>query len=305
VTAPSGLAPRCSDGARDRNDPLFATAPPASRFLLVEVPGPWGRSAPTDSRLDRYASGRLADRAGVAGVRVLLVRRPGRHVQPPADAPRRWALADTRRGQEGVRWGAWRHEHELLEVDLGGPARARDGGGPQHLALVCTQGRHDVCCAVRGRPVALELSRSAPLWDVWECSHVGGDRFAANLLLLPSGELFGGLDPASATGTLAAFDHGRLALPHHRGRVGRPPVEQAALHHVADATGEDGRDALRVVHVDGADPRWTVDVAAARRRWRVGLVVRWAAPERLTCSSGRPERARRLALDGLAEVTAP
>jgi len=307
ASAASGPAalPRCSDGARSRHDPMFGTAPPAARFLLVEVPGPWGRSAPTDTRLDHYASGRLADAADRAGVRVLLMRRPGRHAQPPGDTPRRWALVDARPGREQVRWGEWRHERELLDVDLAAPAvptRRDDGAGSPRLALVCTQGRHDVCCAVRGRPVALELAAAALSWDVWECSHVGGDRFAANLLLLPSGELFGGLDPSLAVGTVEAFDAGRLSLPHHRGRAGRPPVEQAALHHVAVATGEDRRDVLRVETVDGGGPLWTVSVVGGGRRQIVRLVQRWSEPARLTCSSARPERARLLQLAGLDDA---
>jgi hypothetical protein len=286
---------------------MFATAPPAARFFLVEVPGPWGRSAPSDSRLDHYSSGRLADRAERAGVRILLVRRPGRHAQPRADTPRAWAIADTRPGRAEVRWGVWRHEHELLEVDLGSADRswAASRQGPQHVALVCTQGRHDLCCAVRGRPVALELARAAPLWDVWECSHVGGDRFAANVVLLPSGEMFGGLDPASAVATLAAFDAGRIDLPHHRGRVGRTPVAQAAIHHVAVATGVAGRDALTVVRAEGGDLHWSAEVTGHGGRWRVDLVLRWADAARLTCSAGGPERARRLDLAALTELAAP
>jgi len=285
---------------------MFATAPPAVRFLLVEVPGPWGRSVPSDSRLDRYSSGRLADRAARAGVRILLIRRPGRHAQPPADTPRAWAVVDTRAGRAQVRWGMWRHEHELLEVDLAATDRpvADHRQGPQHLALVCTQGRHDLCCAVRGRPVAHELARSARLWDVWECSHVGGDRFAANLLLLPSGEMFGGLDPASAVGALDVFDAGRIDLPHHRGRVGRTPVAQAAIHHVAVATGLADRDALTVARAEGHDTHWTAEVAGRGGRWRVDLVARWAEPAQLTCSAGGPERARRLDLEQLTELAA-
>jgi hypothetical protein len=304
-TAP-GAPPRCSDAARERHDPMFATAPPAARFLLVEVPGPWGRSAPTDTRLDHYSSGRLADRTGRAGVRILLVRRPGRHVQPPPDTPRAWALVDTRPDRARVHWGVWRHEQELLEVDL--EAMDAPSGAPRpdpHLALVCTQGRHDLCCAVRGRPVALELARAAARWNVWECSHVGGDRFAANLLLLPSGEMFGGLDPASAVDTLAAFDADRIALPHHRGRVGRAPVAQAAIHHVAVATGLADRDALNVVRVGGDDPHWSAEVAGRGGRWRVDLVTRWADAARLTCSAGGAERARRFDLTALTELGAP
>ncbi len=294
MSVPAGF--RCADAARERIDPLHATAPPSARLFLVEVPGPWGRTALTDSRLDRYTSGRLADRAEAAGVRVLLVRRPARRVPPATEAARRWALADTRPGHEVVRWGSWEHEHELLEVDLAAPAQRAEPSGPQQLALVCAHGRHDVCCALRGRPVAFALEASAPGWDVWECSHLGGDRFAANLLLVPTGDLFGSLDPVSAVAAVRAYDQGRLLLGHHRGRIGRPMVEQAALHHAALALDEDGRDALRVLHVTGADDVWTVDLATGGRRYRVRVGGHWSAPAQLTCAAGRPERVRRFDL---------
>jgi hypothetical protein len=300
VSVPSAF--RCADAARDRSDPVHATAPPSARLLLVEVPGPWGRTALTDSRLDRYATGRLADRAQAAGVRVLLVRRPGRHASPPPDTPRRWALADTRPGREVVRWGSWRHEHELLEVDLEPPAARPAPEGPQRLALVCTHGRHDVCCALRGRPVAFALAAGAPGWDVWECSHLGGDRFAANVLLVPSGDLFGSLDEASAVAAVTAHDEGRILLRHHRGRVGRPMVEQAALHHAALALDDDRRDALRVLHVAGADDVWTVQVGAAGRRYRVTVAGHLSEPAKLTCAAGRAERVRRFDLVGLDDA---
>ena len=294
--------PRCADAARVRSDPAYATAPPAARLFLVEVPGPWGRTALTDSRLDRYASGRLADRADAADVRVLLVRRPGRHAQPPGHAPRRWALVDARPGHERVHWGKWRHEHELLEVDLFAPEVPPDPAGPQRLALVCTHGRHDVCCALRGRPVAFALVEAAPDWDVWECSHLGGDRFAANVLLLPSGELFGSLDNTSAVAAVRAYDEGRLLLDHHRGRMGRSMVEQAGLHHAAVVLGEDRREALRVLHVSGGGDVWRVHVGASGRRHVVTVAVRWSPPARLTCAAGHPDRVRRFDLVGMEDV---
>jgi hypothetical protein len=300
VSAPAGF--RCADAARERLDPVHATAPPSDRLFLVEEPGPWGRTALTDSRLDRYASGRLADRAQAAGVRVLLVRRPARRGRPPTGAVRRWALADTRPGHEVVHWGSWGHEHELLEVDLEAPARRAEPNGPQQLALVCAHGRHDVCCALRGRPVAFALEASAPGWDVWECSHLGGDRFAANVLLVPTGDLFGSLDPVTAVAAVRAHDDGRLLLGHHRGRIGRSMVEQAALHHAALALDEDGREALRVLHVTGAGDVWTVDVAAAGRRYRVRVAGHWSAPAHLTCAAGHPERVRRFDLTSIEDA---
>jgi len=81
-------AASCSVLARGRQEPVQASALASSRFLLLEVPGPWGRSALTESQLDPGVAQRLAGQAESAGARIILIRRPGR--LPPAAAARRW-----------------------------------------------------------------------------------------------------------------------------------------------------------------------------------------------------------------------
>jgi hypothetical protein len=309
--SPAAATFRCSDAARDRDDDLHATAPPAARQLLVEMSGPWGRTALTESRLEHYVAGRLAEAADHAGVRVILVRRPGRPERPehPADgepATRAWALVDTRPGHRGVRWGSWSDPHALMDIDLRGPVPP---SGPQRVALVCAHARHDICCAVRGRPVAAALAAETD-WDVWESSHLGGDRFAANVLLLPSGELYGRLDPAAAVAAVRRFDAGRHTLPNWRGTCGRPPVEQAALHQAAVALGDDRRDAVRVLAVtERPGDRWSVqlshvDATATERRFELHLRAVLAPPQLLTCAAVRPSRMRVFDLDGPLESEA-
>jgi hypothetical protein len=83
------------------------------------------------------------------------------------------------------------------------------------LYLVCTNGRHDPCCAEYGRPVA-RPSTELVGERVWECSHVGGDRFAGNLVCLPDGVFYGHLDPATALRAVAAHE-GAVLLEHWRG----------------------------------------------------------------------------------------
>ena len=78
------------------------------------------------------------------------------------------------------------------------------GGGWEHvqesLILVCTNGRHDQCCANLGRPLVRAL-RDSPWADrVWECSHIGGDRFAANVVVLPDSLYFGRVEPDVSPG---------------------------------------------------------------------------------------------------------
>jgi hypothetical protein len=285
---------------------MLATAPPARRVLLVEVPGPWGRAGLTSARLDPGVTRPLAAAADAAGVRVQLIRRPGRHAAPRRPHPigeqgsHAWALADPYAGV--VRWGRWRSEHDLRGIDLTAPFDpARDAAtGEQRLALVCTHARHDVCCAVRGRPVAaavaVELDR-----QTWETSHLGGDRFAANLLLLPEGEVFGGLDVDSALEVARRLDDGRLTLPHYRGRIGRSPVHQAALHLAAAELGDDRIGVMRVLGTPRRDAEgWLVRIAHGEQRYVVRLQEWWAPAHRLTCAALEASPSRRFAVRSLA-----
>ena len=219
---------RCSVRALARGDSPVATAPPAQRWLLVEQPGPWGRDALTQSRFDPGVSPRLAARARAENVRLLLIRRPdGRQ----ADSGRRWAVVDARPGRERLTWAVRREDADLLEVpwdgSVGSPAE-------QPVYLVCAHGGHDACCALRGRP----LARALPAGDpdaVWECSHLGGDRFAANVLVLPHGFYYGQV-PADGAELVAAHRRGEVALPWLRGRAGLPPAAQAAQHLLREKT---------------------------------------------------------------------
>jgi len=218
---------RCSVQALLRGDAVTATAPPARRWLLVEQPGPWGPDALTESRFDPAVALRLAARAREAGVRIQMVRRPGDRL---ADHGQRWALADTR--AETVRWSTRSSDAELLEVPLDGSV-----GKPVDVPtyLVCTHGAHDACCAVRGRPLAAGLA-AAGAGEVWETSHLGGDRFAANVLVLPTGHVYGQV-PADGAELVAAHARGEVALPWLRGRSGWVPAVQAAEQHARTELG--------------------------------------------------------------------
>jgi hypothetical protein len=84
-------------------------------------------------------------------------------------------------------------------------------------------------------------------WDAWESSHLGGHRFAATALLLPSGDMFGQLDPESAVEVLRQFDAGRIVPAHYRGQCAQPLAAQAALHTAAVRLGDFRRGAVDVV----------------------------------------------------------
>ena len=289
--APRLDATRCSVQALARGDSPVATAAPAQRWLLIEQPGPWGRDALAESRFDQAVAPELARRSRAENVRLLLVRRPGERL---ADSGRRWAYADSRPGQEGLWWSVRASDADLLTAPWDGSVGVR---ADRPVFLVCTHGGHDACCALRGRPLARALPAPGPA-DVWECSHLGGDRFAANVVVLPHGFYYGQV-PADGGDLVRAHELGQVALPWLRGRAGVPPPAQAAQHVARGELGLLGVDDLPVVSVQvlsspGAEvERWAVTLAGPDGPVAAAVESRPSAEAvQLTCRAVHPAHAR-------------
>jgi Sucrase/ferredoxin-like len=282
----------CSAVARALDEPLLATASHVRAWVLVEQPGPWGAEALVESRLEPAVGRALHERGHAARVRVVLIRRPGR----PAPGRRHAFLAYS--GPQG----RWLEElplddpGELLALDwtrlaaTSPPGYGAPAAGGVYLA--CTNGRHDQCCATWGRPLAGALARVAGE-RVWEVSHIGGDRFAGNLVCLPEGVYYGRVGPAEVSRLVGLHERGRLDLAHYRGRCWHAPVVQAAEHFLRAERGLTGLDDLAA----RSRERGSGGVVAVRfatradGEWLVRLRVAAAATERLlTCHSTRPQR---------------
>lgn len=241
----------------------FGTAAKAGFWLAVEQSGPWGREAATSSHLPADIGRRLADECASRGGRLSLLRAPGPHSDTEHVAgrtaylafsgPRPWLLATH---------GA--SVADLLAADLDALAagdlaatRASLPGSREcpPVLLVCTNGRRDVCCALRGRPVALDAAAGSP-GRVWEASHTGGHRFAPTGVLLPFGATLARLDADLCGQTLKAADDARLPLGmlgsrHDRGRSPLAPSAQAAESFVREQLGETSLTALAARPLDG------------------------------------------------------
>jgi hypothetical protein len=239
-------AHRCALAAAARGDEMLGTAFPADRVLLVEQPGGWSRAGLPGSRFDPAVADRLISAFGRQGVRVLAIRRPGRG---PAPDRRSWAFADCRPDRQAMVWGSYREPADLLALDPAELAVQADDSRPVYT--VCAHGVRDQCCAIDGRPVAAELDTLRP-GLAWECSHLGGDRFAPNVLVLPTGQLYGRLtDPAAL---VAATEAGRTLPDRLRGQVGLPGAAQAAVVHARRELGLLEVTAIRVLEVTGSPP---------------------------------------------------
>ncbi|MBV7292646.1 sucrase ferredoxin [Corynebacterium sp. TAE3-ERU16] len=261
----SARPPRCSDA---HGEPLPGTAKKGTTYLIVEHSHGWGRDVLDGEALGGELADRIREFVEGAGAAFHLIRRPGRHSHegvpirayliftssPSPDAPPPSIEAcDLPGGMEDV-----------LALDLSGPGRnAVLGMRPvsHPLVLVCTHGKRDLCCAVKGRPMASAMRSAASSMEallrdgstgpcsvdgagsesgtgespdvVWESSHTGGHRFAPSMILLPWGYSYGRISTDQGMAMLATLARGELPLPGLRGRGCYDGPGQAAEVYVA------------------------------------------------------------------------
>lgn len=245
---------QCARASTERAEPIFATASQVRRWLLVEVGGSWGRDAVANTALAPQVTDHWRQAMRTADVRVVVIRR---NVERSETGPSTLFYVETAHGRR--RPGRiWRRAIASLADVTGATddlpsAGGADGPGdgwiehPDTLLLVCTNGKHDACCATFGRPLVRALRDSAHADDVWECSHIGGDRFAGNLVILPEGLYFGRCAPADGPSIVDAFDRGLIDLDHYRGRSTLGFMAQAAEFFTRRELGLDTIDAVRAV----------------------------------------------------------
>jgi hypothetical protein len=135
--------------------------------------------------------------------------------------------------------------------------------------------------------VAAALAASHPAQS-WEVSHLGGDRFAANLLVLGDGLGYGRLDADTAPRVADAHLAGMITSEHFRGRAGFPMPVQAAELAVRRALGEWRVPALRLAgRPVTAGETWRVRFEVERATHEVTVTRTMGPATRLTCSALR------------------
>jgi hypothetical protein len=278
---------RCAGASLDAGEDLAGTASTVHAFLLVEAAGAWGSDALGARLLPPEVRRWLYRLEREHHVRPLMIRQTGR---PRHDAsPVRVFAAHAGARARWVEHAVLDDHTGLLDLDLSGVRAGRSAGlesydGP--FFGVCTHGRHDTCCAERGRPVWEALHRVDPE-HAWQVSHIGGDRWAANVLVLPDGLYYGRMHAPDAAALVAAWGRGEVLLDRLRGRCAYPMPVQRAEVEVRRRTGALGRDAVRLLGHERHDDLTDAEFEVAGARHRVRVRTSRGEPRRLTCAAGR------------------
>ena len=213
----------------------MASAPEASRaWLLIEHPGPWPPE-PAEAELPAPLHAVVGAAVGL-GIRVQLIRRPAPRAEPRLHAEpgaRRMFVGWTagsqpwlRHGEVGSGRASWLPGLDLDRLAAGDPVSF---GSPvsEPVFLVCGHGQRNACCARFGVPLARQLAVRYP-GQVFQTTHLGGHRFAANLAILPHGLYSGPVGIAEATAAISAYQRGAVTPERYRGRAGQPRSAQQA-----------------------------------------------------------------------------
>lgn len=296
---------RCAELSR-LDEPLPGTTTVTTRWLCLEHPGAWGRDVLDGTAFGHELTAKLRDATEAAGVRLMLLQRPGRsgQLEPKSTV----LLANSTPDHAWCETLTVAGPSDLLDLDLSllaGPSPGIGTPVQDPVTLVCTHGKRDVCCALWGRPIAAALEAAGA--DVWECSHTGGHRFAPSMISLPTGYSWGRLGVDESVEAIAEIAAGRLPMKGLRGRgcwdaagqaaeiavrelLAVKTMPDASLNDLAvssNGAGED-RDTRIVSHTDG-------------RRWSVKVEMETLPARAVSCgASPKPVQAARVL--GVSEV---
>lgn len=222
------LALPCQEHSLAIGEPLAGTAASAAFWLLLEHDGPWGSRGVDDSGLpDDVVAHLSALAAACPTLRTQLVRRPN---ESPGSF--RLFLAATGEGSGSLSCVTLRAPEQLLELPL---AAWLAGEGPmpgaprsEPMFFVCVHGKRDRCCARLGMPLYRALDAQVGE-RVFQTTHLGGHRFAATLIVLPTGLCYGRVPEADAAPLVAASARDEIYdLTRLRGRSAYASEAQAA-----------------------------------------------------------------------------
>lgn len=251
----------CSECSRAAGEQLYGTAPRVDVWLLLEYEGVWGAKSPEDSELPPEVKRQISRWvAAIPNSKFLFIRQ--RIEEDSEDRPIRFYVA---RSQEIVselyRLDLYRYE-DLLDVDIASLALGMPEAAPyltdERLFAICTNGRRDVSCAKFGTPIYHEFLRCAGS-AAWQCSHIGGHRFAPTMVCLPDGIVYGQVDPPDIEPIVGGYREGKIIIEKLRGRSCYGEPVQVADHLLREV--HDIRDlpGLRLVSSERAQhSRWRV-----------------------------------------------
>ncbi|MCY3885145.1 MAG: hypothetical protein OXG24_09570 [Gammaproteobacteria bacterium] len=200
----------CSEVSSAVGENLLGTAPQVDFWLLIEYRQQWSRDAVKENELPERVQSWLQKL-------VQTLEEEGRF-------PRIQFIRQSRGTDDELQLFVCQmgelHSHTFtsyeelptldLEADLGSALKS-------NYYFVCTHGTRDLCCSRFGLTTWRELQLISN-GRTWQSSHLGGHRYAPNVLVLPHGRLYGRVHKEDVGKFFKTVESGDIAVKHLRGR---------------------------------------------------------------------------------------
>lgn len=222
---------RCSD---INVEPLPGTAKTGAGFVLLEHAGPWSHDILDGGTFDLELTAALKKHLKASNMGLQLLRKPGREGRN-VEKHNLFLVFSEASIIEHLELDA---PADILDLDLSGPGKNNAQRMDEPMLLICTHSKRDVCCALKGRPLAADVEPQFGPLHVWEASHTKGHRFAPSMLLMPWNYSYGQLNEAETVQLFQGALANKLFLPGNRGRGTYDARGQVAEIAVAEAFGE-------------------------------------------------------------------
>ena len=228
----------CSQMSSRSGEHLYGTALEVKNWFLLEYSGVWKRDAFAESALPEEVKEHLGVfLSSFEESRIQLIGRQG----PSKGNPAFYYAHSSESSPKLYRFEIETYE-DLLSIDL--PELVQTGeieefSCPERLALVCTHGARDGCCAASGSGVYKELLEKEGI-SAWRTTHVGAHRFAANIVMLPEGLYYGRVNGENLEDVVSSHLRGEIFLDCYRGRSYYSPTSQVSDYFLRKEIGKLG-----------------------------------------------------------------
>ncbi len=279
----------CAEASLNSNESRFGTGVSADVWILLEYSNPWGKRAVAESTIPTIVKEHLGNLMQFSKrIKVLLIKQ-----EPRSQWPRSLFVAFTSESDPQVFHAPLTTYEDVLKLDaerlLIGTIEMNHERVNHPLFLVCTHGKHDKCCAKFGFATYKFMQTLMPQ-SVWQASHVGGDRFASNVVSFPNGIFYGHVGNAAAERIISAELNKSIELENYRGRTCYTRQGQIAEYFVRKESGICEIESLFLQEVketpDGSAWQGIFSTGNSERRFRVVFdQYESTFRNRMTCSA--------------------
>jgi len=253
----------CSTSSRVVEEQLFATVKPTSTWFLLEYSLPMGSKALEDGNIPDnvklYLNNTLEQ---IPNSKLLLIKQGHSLLSQEI----KLFAVNARQSAPFINEISLLDYQDLLEISLRQLIESEltnsNFSTSEPLILVCTNGRRDQCCAKLGLPLYQTLSKSLGN-NVWRSSHVGGHRFAPNVICFPHGIFYGHVDPELTDQVIQSHLQGKISVNNYRGRACYSKPAQAGEFFLRKHTSILDIDAFDLIHErETSADRWELQFSS-------------------------------------------